>query len=336
MTCGRWGVGLVVLGLVACSDDGTVAADAESSGPVATAGPNADGTSGDDGQSGGSPGSASGSDPNDTGLDSSGGGESSAGGVGESSTGGTSGTDGRDAVWQPAPGTTWQWQLVDAIDTSVDVDVYDIDLFDVPQEVIDGLHADGRTVICYFSAGSYEEWRDDAAQFPAVAIGDPLDGWPGEAWLDHRDPAIRTIMQARLDLAASKSCDAVEPDNVDGYINATGFDLSGDDQLDYNRFLATEAHARGLSIGLKNDVDQVDALVDDFDWALNEECVNYSECETTSPFIDQGKAVFHVEYVDDVADGAALAEQVCPQTTALGFSTLIKEWDLTVWRLPCE
>ena len=322
-----------MLSVSACSDDGTVAAGGESSGTAATAGPSADATSGDDGEPPGSGGSASGAEPTDDG-ETSGEGETSGGGGGESS-GGTPDTGGRDAVWQPAPGTTWQWQLVDAIDTSVDVEVYDIDLFDVPQDVIDGLHADGRIVICYFSAGSYEEWREDAGAFPVPAIGNPLDGWPGEAWLDHRDPAIRSIMQARLDLAVAKQCDAVEPDNVDGYINDTGFDLSGDDQLDYNRFLAAEAHARGLSIGLKNDVDQVQDLVDDFDWALNEECVNYQECETTSPFIDQGKAVFHVEYVDAIADGAALAEQVCPQTTALGFSTLIKEWDLTVWRLPC-
>lgn len=238
-------------------------------------------------------------------------------------------------LWQPAPGTSWQWQLTETIDTSVDVDVYDIDLFDAPQAVIDTLHADGRRVICYFSAGSYEEWRDDADDFPVPAIGDPLDGWPGEAWVDHRDAGVRAIMQARLDLAVDKACDAVEPDNVDGFTNQTGFDLSADDQLDYNRFLATEAHARGLSIGLKNDVDQVDDLVDAFDWALNEECVSYDECETTSPFIDQGKAVFHVEYVDDPADGQALADTVCPQTTALGFSTLIKEWDLTAWRIAC-
>ncbi len=237
--------------------------------------------------------------------------------------------------WTPEPGTTWQWQLTGPADTSLDVDAYDIDLFDVEQSAIDELHADGRAVICYFSGGSYEEWREGAKLFPDTALGDPLDEWPGERWLDYRDPAVRDIMSARLDLAVDKHCDAVEPDNVDGYTNPTGFDLVGDDQLDYNRWLAQQAHARALSIGLKNDVDQVPALVDDFDWALNEECVTYEECETNSPFIDQGKAVFHVEYVDDIADGPALAEEVCPQTTALGFSTLIKEWDLTVWRLAC-
>ena len=323
-------LGALALLLSGCSDDGTVSAGGSSgnfestdpgSGAVGSMSATAGDSAGMTGPSGGSSG-----------------GGSTGGGIDPAGSGGTDDGEtgsGPQLPWRPAPGTSWQWQLVGDIDTSVDVQAYDIDLFDAPQSVIEALHADGRVVICYFSAGSYEEWRDDAGDLPAVAIGDPLDEWPGEAWLDHRDAGVRTVMGARLDLAVSKGCDAVEPDNVDGYTNATGFDLSADDQLDYNRWLATQAHDRGLSVGLKNDVDQVEALVDDFDWALNEECVTYEECETTSPFIEQGKAVFHVEYVDDTADGPALAETVCPQTSGLGFSTLIKEWDLTAWRLAC-
>lgn len=29
-----------------------------------------------------------------------------------------------------------------------------------------------------------EDWRDDADDFPAEAIGNDLDGWGGEKWLD--------------------------------------------------------------------------------------------------------------------------------------------------------
>ena len=85
-------------------------------------------------------------------------------------------------VWQPAPVTTWQIQLShnDAIDTSFDVAMYDIDLFDAPQAVIDALHAEGRVVICYFSAGSFEDWRPDVDAFPPEVIGAAYEGWPGE------------------------------------------------------------------------------------------------------------------------------------------------------------
>jgi hypothetical protein len=235
-------------------------------------------------------------------------------------------------VWRPVPGTSWQWQLTDLpVDRSFDVQMYDIDLFDVPQATIDALHAEGRIVICYFSAGSYEEWREDAGRFPSSALGNELDGWAGERWLDVRDPTVRSIMADRLDLAVAKDCDGVEPDNVDGYTNDPGFDFDGADQLDYNRFLAAEAHARGLSIGLKNDLDQVEDLVDHFDWALNEECFGYDECDLLAPFIDAGKAVFQVEY-----GGAGLESTICPQANARDFDTLIKRLDLDAWRISCR
>lgn len=64
------------------------------------------------------------------------------------------------------------------------VDVYDIDLFDSPQTLIDSLHDDGSKIICYFSAGSSEDWRDDFPSMPTTAIGKAMDGWPGENWLD--------------------------------------------------------------------------------------------------------------------------------------------------------
>ena len=83
-------------------------------------------------------------------------------------------------------------------------------------------------------------------------------------------------------------------------------------------------------MGLKNDLDQVTALVDAFDWALNEQCFQYNECDLLTPFITAGKAVFQVEYGD-----AATATAVCSQATTLGFSTLIKNMDLDAWRLEC-
>jgi hypothetical protein len=239
------------------------------------------------------------------------------------------------AVWAPAPGTTWQWQLQGEIATSVDVVAYDIDLFDTPESTIDTLHAQGRIVICYFSAGSLEEGRPDKDQFAEEDAGEQLENWPDERWLDILSPNVRRIMVRRLDLAVAKGCDGVEPDNVDAYDNERGFELTEADQLDYNRFLADEAHARGLSVGLKNALGLVVALEPSFDWALNEECVAFDECDALAPFLAARKAVFHVEYVDDEADGEALRNEVCADPTVPGFSTLIKTPDLDAWRLAC-
>ena len=235
-----------------------------------------------------------------------------------------------------ATGMSWQWQLLGTIDTSLDVQMYDVDLVDTPQAVIDELHTAGRTVICYFSAGSWEDWRADAGDFPTEAIGKTMEGWEDEKWIDIRSDGVRAVMRTRLDLAVTKNCDGVEPDNMDGYVNDTGFDLDGYDQLDYNAYIAEQAHSRGLSVGLKNDVDQLEVLEPCYDWALNEECFAFGECENYEPFVAAGKAVFHVEYVDDIADGQALADQVCGQASIAGFSTLIKEWDLEPWVIACD
>jgi hypothetical protein len=255
------------------------------------------------------------------------------GGAGGSSTSTTTRVDGNVKVWQPPVGTTWQWQLAGLpVDTSLKVDAYDIDLFTTSDAELATLRADGRSVICYFSAGSWEEFRPDAAELPAAVKGDPLDPpFADELWLDIRSAEVRKLMQRRLDLAARRGCDAVEPDNVDGYANDTGFTLAAANQLDYNRFIAVEAHKRELSVGLKNDVGQAADLEPYFDWAINEECFTYDECaQYRDNFLGANKAVFHAEYVDP----HRLAE-VCAVTEPLGLSTLIKNIELDAFQLPC-
>jgi len=254
-----------------------------------------------------------------------------AGEIGDSGGKSDDGDPAPAGVWMPPPGTSWQWQLSGTIDTSLDVAMYDIDLFDVPQATIDELHAAGRRVVCYFSAGSREDWRPDAGDFPAAALGNPLDGWPGERWLDTRSAAVRAVMATRLDLAVTRHCDGVEPDNVDGFDNDPGFPLTAATQLDYNRFLAAEAHARGLSVGLKNDLGQIGELVDEFDWALNEQCFEFDECDQLAPFIAAGKAVFEVEY-----GGKATADAVCADANARDFDTLVKQMELGPARIACR
>jgi len=110
-----------------------------------------------------------------------------------------------DDIWQPTPGTSWQYQLSDTVDTSIDATVYVVDMVETPQSTIDELHENGRFVICYFSAGSWEEYRDDADDFPPAVLGNVMDGWPDEKWLDIRQiDLLAPIMQARLDMAADK------------------------------------------------------------------------------------------------------------------------------------
>lgn len=225
---------------------------------------------------------------------------------------------------------SWQIQYTGEIDISLDVDVFNLDLFDTPAGVIDTLRQRGVFVMCYFSAGSYEDWRPDASQFPPEVLGNDMEGWPGEKWLDiRRLDLLAPIMEARLDLAVQKGCDGVDPDNVNGYTNDTGFPLTYNDQITYNVFLAQAAHLRKLAIGLKNDLEQIPDLLPYFDWALNEECFAYQECDQLLPFTQAGKPVFVIEY--DLAP-----QEFCQQANQMGFNALHKNMELDAYRTDCR
>jgi Glycoside-hydrolase family GH114/IPT/TIG domain len=231
-------------------------------------------------------------------------------------------------IWKPAPDTTWQWQLTTPVDQTVEAQMYDIDLFENDAAVVTALKMQARAAVCYVSAGSWESWRPDARVFPSSVIGRAI-GWSGERWLDIRQiSSLGPIMEARLELCKDKGFDAVEPDNVDGYSNKTGFPLTAADQLVYNRWLSDAAHARGLSVGLKNDIAQAAELEPWFDWALDEQCFQYGECGLLSPFATARKAIFEVEYKLSPAS-------FCPQARALGFMAMKKDKSLDSARTPC-
>jgi hypothetical protein len=226
-------------------------------------------------------------------------------------------------------GMTWEIQLSSPPGTLKDVDVYDVDLFDTPKALLDDMESQGIQTICYFSAGSYEQWRDDADQL-ANFRGDPLKGWPGEWWIDIRRSEVRDVMEARLDFARNQGCDAVDPDNVDGYANKNGLGLTKADQIDYLKFLSREARERGMAVGLKNAVELVPDLVGDFDFSVNEECFDYNECGTLKPFIDAGKPVFQIQY-----GGKKEVKRICNKANARQFSTLVKTYDLNARGVAC-
>jgi hypothetical protein len=156
-----------------------------------------------------------------------------------------------------------------------------------------------------------------------------MDGWAGERWLDvRRWDVLKPILSDRFSICRQKGFDAVEPDNMDGYDNRTGFPLTGTDQLAYNRNVAALAHSLGLAVGLKNDVGQAKTLLPSFDFAVNEECVHYNECGSLTGFIAANKPVFHVEYDLTVT-------QFCAKARSLGFSSMRKHLELDAWRQPC-
>ncbi|KAJ5902170.1 hypothetical protein N7495_002698 [Penicillium taxi] len=251
-------------------------------------------------------------------------------------------------TWQPAAGVKWQIQLSNPVeDISMDADIFDIDLFDNSVDTISKIHKKGSKVICYFSAGTYEDWRSDADDFIDSDFGNDMDDWPGEKWLDTQSSNVRGIMQSRLDLAQQKGCDGVDPDNIDAYGNDSGLDLTESDAIDYLTFLSSEAKSRGMSIGLKNGGDIIPSVIELMQWSVNEQCVQYDECDVYAAFTEVGKPVFHIEYsgeIDTDVDTSSklrvrVTDQeklsVCDVISAGRFSTVIKNMKLDAWVVYC-
>jgi hypothetical protein len=234
--------------------------------------------------------------------------------------------------WHPPARTAaWQWQLQGRIDPTVRAWAYDVDGFETSKSDVRTLHRHRRRAICYLDVGSWESYRPDADRFPAAVIGRVYEGFPDERWLDvSRFALFAKPLEARIQMCARKRFDAVEPDNLAGWENETGFEITGTEQLRFNRWIAKQVHARGMAVALKNDPRQVGQLVDSFDFAIVEECFQYEECGSYKPFVDRGKAVFEAEYELEPS-------QFCAAAAALGFSAIRKSYDLFAkpWE-PCE
>ena len=234
--------------------------------------------------------------------------------------------------WAPGPTTAaWQWQLQGKVETDVPACVDEVDGFETSKATVAKLHSNGVKVICYLDVGSWEEYRPDAGKFPKSSLGDVYEGWEEERWLDiahfHK---FAPIMEKRIAMCAEKGFDGVEPDNIAGWENKTGFPLTRADQRRYNLWIARQVHKAGMAVALKNDPRQAKELVGHFDFAVVEECFQYEECDLFKPFIEAGKAVFEAEY-------ELPPEKFCAQAKELGFSAIRKGLELFAepWK-PCE
>jgi hypothetical protein len=138
------------------------------------------------------------------------------------------------------------------------------------------------------------------------------------------------VIEARIAMCAAKGFDAVEPDIDDSYTDSTGFSISQAQNVAFDTTLAGYAHSLGLGWALKNGDDPsfAKSMEPVADFAIDEQCFQYSECEALLPFIKAGKAVFEVEY-------QLTNDQFCAQANAMGFASMRKNLALDPPRWPC-
>ncbi|BEJ16666.1 hypothetical protein CspHIS471_0600670 [Cutaneotrichosporon sp. HIS471] len=245
------------------------------------------------------------------------------------------------AIWQPSVGTPWQIVLSKTVDPRVtirpNVRVWDVDLFDTPASTIASLQRQGKKVICYFSAGTYESWRDDADQWSEADLGQNMTDWEGERWADVRASSVRKVMEKRIALARQKGCDAIDPDNVDAYNNHNGVGvtdgsrgvLTEADAVDFVFFLAHVASTYRMATGLKNAGAIIPEVIDVVQFSVNEQCATHGECDVFQDFINVGKPVFHIEYPTDEMSVSKLCR-------GGRFSTVLKDMDLSGMVTYCD
>ncbi len=232
-----------------------------------------------------------------------------------------------------APGAAWDWQLSRPVDFSLRVPVLDTDPDLIDRRAIARLRRRGVYLICYVSVGTLEKGRADEGRFPRAVIGRTYAEWPDERFLDiRRLDVLLPLMRARFARCKRLGFDAIEPDNMDGHGNDTGFPLTRADTLRYVRALARMAHEMGLAIGQKNAPELSAALAGTLDFAITESCFQDRWCEKMAPWRRAGKPVLDAEYLDRPLNRKA----ACRAARRLGLSMIFKDRDLTKRRLSCR
>lgn len=179
---------------------------------------------------------------------------------------------------------------------------------------ISELKSKGKRVVCYISAGTVEDWRDDKSSFDDDTAKH-YKGFGGtETWLDITQwESFKGPMEARINEAASKGCQFIEYDNVDCDANmcvsGASYDQLFKDQTDYLNWLISTTHGKGMGVGLKNAQSHIESMSSKIDFAINEECQKYDECYYYKQLSSQNKAAFGVEYDNNGGKVCSVAKE---------------------------
>ena len=210
--------------------------------------------------------------------------------------------------WTPSSATPthFHWQLSTVFSAPRDVlpgdgpTVYDIDGQENDAATVAALHALGPDVkvVCYVDVGTWEPERPDAKDFPSSVIGADVCGWPGEKWLDVRQQSVLLpLMKNRFQTwcwQGLRRGRARQPRRLGELARASPSPRPRTSPTIRDR---GPRPRDGPLDGTEEPARERTTLEPNFDWALDEQCFQYSECtyfETS--FIAKGKAVFDVEY----------------------------------------
>jgi hypothetical protein len=224
----------------------------------------------------------------------------------------------------PAGRIAWDWQIGASTEAKImppaGIKLIDVDGFNTSTATVWALRAKGIYPVCYIDAGSWEPNRPDADQYPDYLKIFYDKSW-GEWFLDVTDvfkpnSVLATILRARFKMCKDKGFAALEPDNQQNDENAGG-KITKQEQIDFNGWVADEAHKIGLAVFQKNGPDNIllkdytgRMMVEKFDAILNEQCQQYKECGPLAEYVKRGKLALNVEYPKRIPLDCATSDQL--------------------------
>ena len=231
----------------------------------------------------------------------------------------------------------WDWQIGASSDSAIkvasDVKLIDVDGFTTSAAKVAELKKQGLYTVCYINAGSWQPDYPDARDYPDYLKIQQDPDWPAEYFLDVTDvfkpnSVLARILIERMKMCKTKGFDALEPDNLQNDENVRGGRITTQQQIDFNGWIADQAHQQGLAVFQKNGPDKVllkdrtgKMMVEKFDGILNEECQQYGECGPLAEYVKRGKLALNVEY----RSGATLN---CTLMNQLGINAIKKDLNL--------
>ncbi len=236
------------------------------------------------------------------------------------------------ARWVPAPDAKFDLQFSTPMQLQRQVDFMVLDLADALPDEITTVKNNGAAAVCYFNGGSIDVEDEDFDSVAPLVIGRKLETEPTARWLDLRNiDEIAPMIRGRLDRCRDKGFDAALIGNLENYLFRSGFPIGERQQIAFNRFIADEAHKRGLSIGLWNSRSQIAPLADSYDFILVSGCFEDGWCNETGAFIEMGKPAFVVEF----AESSRGDVEFCSANQTFGTMGIIKRRILDGWLRLC-
>ncbi|ORX57831.1 hypothetical protein BCR36DRAFT_409294 [Piromyces finnis] len=230
------------------------------------------------------------------------------------------------AYWKPNQSQTYNIMLYEGHPDfhSEKADIVEIDI--IHEDHLKEFHKLGKKVICYFSGGTAEDFRDDYKEYfkHEGLVKNKYPEWDGERFVDVRKDSLKPIIKARMQKAINMGCDAIDVDNLDLYQarpvkNEWSNPLTKEEAITFATWVGNTAHSMGIAVGLKNCFDIVDNVGKYFDFGISEDCARKSECQYYKNFIKTGKPVFAINY------SLSYAPKVCEFQKDMPFTNVFKD-----------